>query len=95
MGLLRGAGDGCVVWWWWFGGEGRGGEAFAVWATYIHTLSLTHTHTDTTHAPLPDVVCCSEGVGFLRDELSLAHYNITSDIVLVLGTKERGGRKKG
>lgn len=35
-----------------------------------------------------------EGVGFLRDELSLAHYNVAPDIVLVLGIKERGGRKK-
>lgn len=35
-----------------------------------------------------------EGVGFLRDELSLAHYNIGPDIVLTLGTRQRGGRKK-
>jgi hypothetical protein len=35
-----------------------------------------------------------EGVGFLRDEFSLAHYNIGPDVVLVLGSKERGGKKK-
>lgn len=35
-----------------------------------------------------------EGVGFLRDEFSLAHYNVSPDVILVLGTKERGGRKK-
>lgn len=34
-----------------------------------------------------------EGVGFLRDELTLAHYNVGPDVVLTLGTKARGGRK--
>jgi splicing factor 3A subunit 1 len=31
-----------------------------------------------------------EGVGFLRDELSLAHYNVAPDVVLQLSTKTRG-----
>jgi splicing factor 3A subunit 1 len=35
-----------------------------------------------------------DGVGFLSDGLSLAHYNVTPEVVLVLSTKERGGRKK-
>lgn len=35
-----------------------------------------------------------EGLGFLRDELSLAHYNVTPEVQLQLGVKERGGRKK-
>lgn len=35
-----------------------------------------------------------EGVGFLRDEMTLAHYNVSPDVVLVLGTKDRGGKKK-
>ncbi len=35
-----------------------------------------------------------EGVGFLRDELSLAHYNVAPDVVLTLGLKERGGARK-
>lgn len=35
-----------------------------------------------------------DGVGFLKDEYSLAHYNVGPDVVLTLGTKERGGRKK-
>ncbi|MEW5307630.1 MAG: hypothetical protein WDW36_010009 [Sanguina aurantia] len=35
-----------------------------------------------------------DGIGFLRNELSLAHYNVSPDIVLVLGVRERGGRKK-
>lgn len=35
-----------------------------------------------------------EGVGFLLDELSLAHYNVSPDVQLQLGVKERGGRKK-
>ncbi len=35
-----------------------------------------------------------EGLGFLRDELSLAHYNVSPDVQLQLGVKERGGRKK-
>lgn len=35
-----------------------------------------------------------EGVGFVKDDFSLAHYNVSPDIVLQLGTKERGGRKK-
>ena len=34
-----------------------------------------------------------EGVGFLRDEFSLAYYNVSPDVVLALGTKTRGGRK--
>ncbi|KAL0038699.1 hypothetical protein WJX79_003797 [Trebouxia sp. C0005] len=33
-------------------------------------------------------------LGFLKDELTLAHYNISPDIQLTLGVKERGGRKK-
>lgn len=35
-----------------------------------------------------------EGCGFLRDEQSLAFYNVVPDVVLQLSTKERGGRKK-
>lgn len=35
-----------------------------------------------------------EGVGFLKDEFSLAHYNVSEDVILTLGVKERGGRKK-
>ena len=31
---------------------------------------------------------------FLKDELTLAHYNVSPDIQLTLGLKERGGRKK-
>lgn len=31
-----------------------------------------------------------EGVGFLRDELTLAHYNVAPDVILTLGTKTRG-----
>jgi splicing factor 3A subunit 1 len=34
-----------------------------------------------------------DGVGFLTDGLSLAHYNVSPDVVLVLGTKTRGGKK--
>ncbi len=34
-----------------------------------------------------------EGVGFLRDELTLAHYNVGPDTALVLGLKERGKKK--
>jgi splicing factor 3A subunit 1 len=33
-------------------------------------------------------------VGFLRDELSLAHYNVGPEVTLVLSMRERGGRKK-
>ena len=35
-----------------------------------------------------------DGVGFLKDEFSLAHYNVSDDIILTLGIKERGRRKK-
>lgn len=35
-----------------------------------------------------------EGIGFLRDEPSLAHYNIGPDVTLTLGLKERGRGKK-
>ncbi|GLI60019.1 hypothetical protein VaNZ11_002083, partial [Volvox africanus] len=35
-----------------------------------------------------------DGVGFMRDELSLAHYNVSPDVVLNLGLKERGGARK-
>jgi splicing factor 3A subunit 1 len=34
-----------------------------------------------------------EGVGFLADGLSLAHYNVGPGTVLTLGAKARGGRK--
>jgi splicing factor 3A subunit 1 len=38
-----------------------------------------------------------EGVGFLRDEPSLGHYNVGPEVVLTLGLKERarGGKKAG
>lgn len=36
-----------------------------------------------------------DGVGFLRDEPSLAHYNVAPNVVLSLGTKERTRGKKG
>lgn len=35
-----------------------------------------------------------EHLGFLKDKLTMAHYNITSGTTLQLSTKERGGRKK-
>eukprot|EP00210_Caulerpa_lentillifera_P001175 g1131.t1 len=35
-----------------------------------------------------------EGVGFLKDEFSLAHYNVSEEVCLILGIKERGGRKR-
>jgi len=35
-----------------------------------------------------------DGVGFLKDEFSLAHYNISEDVFVTLGIKERGRRKK-
>jgi hypothetical protein len=35
-----------------------------------------------------------EGAGFMRDELSLAHYNVSPEVVLTLGLKERGGARK-
>lgn len=31
---------------------------------------------------------------FLKNELTLAHYNVSPDIQLTLGLRERGGRKK-
>ena len=34
-------------------------------------------------------------VGFLRDEPSLAHYNVGPGVQLTLGIKEGRGRKKG
>lgn len=34
-----------------------------------------------------------EGVGFLQDLPSLAHYNVSPDTVLVLSLKERGKKK--
>ncbi len=36
-----------------------------------------------------------DGVGFLRDEPSLAHYNVGPEVVLTLGLKERMRGKKG
>jgi splicing factor 3A subunit 1 len=35
-----------------------------------------------------------EQLGFLKDKLTLAHYNVVSGTSLQLSTKERGGRKK-
>ena len=35
-----------------------------------------------------------DNVGFLKDEFSLAHYNVSPDVMLHLSTKDRGkGRK--
>ena len=36
----------------------------------------------------------SSRVGFLKDNLSLAHYNIGSGETLTLALRERGGRKR-
>jgi splicing factor 3A subunit 1 len=35
-----------------------------------------------------------EGCGFMRDEFTLAFYNVSPEVVLNLSTKERGGKKK-
>jgi len=35
-----------------------------------------------------------EGVGFLRDQFSLAFSNVAADVTLQLSIRERGGRKK-
>lgn len=35
-----------------------------------------------------------EPCGVMKDEFSLAFYNVAPDVILQLGTKERGGRKK-
>ena len=35
-----------------------------------------------------------DGVGMLQDTYSMAFYNLGPDVVLQLGVKERGGRKK-
>jgi splicing factor 3A subunit 1 len=35
-----------------------------------------------------------EHVGILKNELSLAFYNVGTDVQLQLGLKERGGRKR-
>ncbi|KAK9807061.1 hypothetical protein WJX72_012308 [[Myrmecia] bisecta] len=35
-----------------------------------------------------------DNVGFMRDDLSLAHYNVSPETQLTFGVKERGGRKK-
>lgn len=36
----------------------------------------------------------TDALGFVKDHLSLAHYNLPSGTVINLSTKERGGRKK-
>ena len=35
-----------------------------------------------------------DGVGVMRDDNTLAHYNVSPDVQLVLDVRERGGRKK-
>ncbi|GAX76903.1 hypothetical protein CEUSTIGMA_g4349.t1 [Chlamydomonas eustigma] len=35
-----------------------------------------------------------DGCGFMRDEFTLAFYNVSPDVILQLTTKERGGKKK-
>jgi splicing factor 3A subunit 1 len=35
-----------------------------------------------------------DDVGVMRDNLSLAHYNVLEDVQLTLGIKERGRGKK-
>ena len=37
---------------------------------------------------------CRDEVGVMRDNLSLAHYNVLADVQLTLGIKERGRGKK-
>lgn len=35
-----------------------------------------------------------DGVGVVKDHFSLAFYNVSPDITLLLGTRERGGGRK-
>jgi splicing factor 3A subunit 1 len=44
--------------------------------------------------PVNKLRLAAEGAGFLRDDLSLAHYNVGPQVQLALSVKERGGRKK-
>lgn len=47
-----------------------------------------------TSIPVNKQILKSEHLGFLKDKLTLAHYNLASGAVLSLSTKERGGKKK-
>lgn len=40
------------------------------------------------------LLLCRDEVGVMRDNLSLAHYNVFGDVQLTLGMKERGRGKK-
>ena len=35
-----------------------------------------------------------DGCGFMKDEFTLAFYNVSPEVILTLSTKERGGKKK-
>lgn len=47
-----------------------------------------------TSIPVNKQILKIEHLGFLKDKLTMAHYNVTSGTTLQLSTKERGGRKK-
>lgn len=60
--------------------------------THTHTLARTHaTHTYMHTSMLQTLPPPPDGA---RDELTLGHYNISPDVVLSLGLKERGGARK-
>jgi splicing factor 3A subunit 1 len=79
----------------------RGGSKLKGQMLSIEVPSLSETvlqikeriHSETS-AALNRLRLTREGVGFMVDGLSLAHYNVSSEVQLELGWKERGGTGK-
>ncbi|KAK2080512.1 hypothetical protein QBZ16_000365 [Prototheca wickerhamii] len=60
----------------------------------ITVLALKERLVEQVKVPANKQRISADGLGFLRDELSLAHYNVPREEALTLSIKERGGRRK-
>lgn len=73
-------------------GEGTSFEISMPAMTSVKVLK--DTLADKSSIPTNKQILKSDHLGFLKDKLTLAHYNIASGSTLSLSTKERGGKKK-
>lgn len=71
------------------------GESFELSMPVMTSVKvLKDSLAEKTSIPVNKQILKSEHLGFLKDKLTLAHYNLASGSVLSLSTKERGGKKK-
>ena len=56
--------------------------------------SLKDSLAEKTSIPVNKQILKVEHLGFLKDKLTLAHYNLVAGTIISLSTKERGGKKK-